>query len=190
MLVRDFLDLPANAAPDEFIVRPQSDAAELARKYTLSSAIAPRLAGLLTDIRSAVEQNRDIGRFIFGSFGSGKSHFLRIAAMMLANDETLYDNARDIRLRELRNAQPWLETTRILVVSVSMVGADAKVGSFTRSLATEFDRTLATFKQPILNAFGTDAAFEAFDQRVSATPELFSAFESQTGYWLRQSRLL
>jgi hypothetical protein len=34
----------ANAAPDEFIVRPQSDAAELARKYTLTSASAPRLA--------------------------------------------------------------------------------------------------------------------------------------------------
>ena len=41
MLVRDFLDLPRNATPDEFIVRPESDAADLARKYTLTSAIRP-----------------------------------------------------------------------------------------------------------------------------------------------------
>jgi hypothetical protein len=182
MLVRDFLDLPNNATPDEFIVRPESDAADLARKYTLTSAIRPRLDGLLHAIQNAVERNEDIGRFVFGSFGAGKSHFLRIAGMMLANDECLYDNARDDRLRELRNAHPWLQSAKILVVPVSMVGADAKVGSFTRSLATEFDRTLASLGKPTLGAFGTVAAFEAFDRRCSDTPALFAAFEQGSGY--------
>ena len=182
MLVREFLDLPANAKPDEFIVRPKSDAADLARQYTLTTAIAPRLTGLLNDIHGAVERNEDIGRFIFGSFGSGKSHFLRIAGMMLANDERLYDNARDGRLRDLRTAQSWLQTTKILVVPVSMIGADAEVGSFTRSLATEFDRTLAALGHPTLGAFGTTAAFDAFDRQIAETPEIFTAFATRTGY--------
>jgi hypothetical protein len=98
MLVRDFLALPDHVTADEFVVRPSTDAAELARKYTLTSAIEPKLDGLLRDIGSALAANDDIGRFTFGSFGSGKSHFLRITGMMLANDKRLYDNTTDSRI--------------------------------------------------------------------------------------------
>lgn len=64
---------------------------------------------------AALTRNEDLGRFVFGSFGSGKSHFLRVAAMMLASERALYDNARDPGLRALRDAHPWLEASQLLV---------------------------------------------------------------------------
>ncbi len=182
MRVRDFLDLPDHAQADDFIVRPQSSAAELARTYTLTSAIRPRLDALLRDIGAALERNDDLGRFIFGSFGSGKSHFLRVAAMMLANDVRLYDNARDAGLRALRNAHPFLEMANLLVVETSMVGVDENVAAFTRQLAESFDRTLMKLGKPPLRAFGTQAVFDEFDRLCGLVPETFDRFAQATGY--------
>ncbi len=182
MRVRDFLDLPEHAEADDFIVRPQSTAAELARTYTLTSAIRPKLDGLLREIAFALEHNQDLGRFIFGSFGSGKSHFLRIAAMMLANDTALYDYARDKGIGELRNAHPFLDNANLLVVETSMVGVDDNAAAFTRQLAVSFDRALVSRGKPPLQAFGTQAVFVEFDRLCSRVPETFDHFTRQTGY--------
>ncbi len=182
MLVRDFLDLPEESTADDFIVRPQSTAQELARSYALTSAVRPRLDTLLREIGGAIERNEDLGRFIFGSFGSGKSHFLRVAAMMLANDHRLYDNARDPGLLALRNAHPFLETANLLVVETSMVGVNEEVSAFTRQLADSFDRTLEGLGKPPLRAFGTRAVFDEFDRLCERVPEMFDRFAMASGY--------
>jgi hypothetical protein len=182
MLVRDFLDLPAHVTADDFVVRPDTDVADLAKKYTLTTAIEPKLDELLRATHEALAGNRDIGRFVFGSFGSGKSHFLRIAGMMLANDRRLYDNTTDARLLELRNKHAWLEEAKILVVPVSMVGADPQVSAFTRALAAGFDAALRELGLPEAHVFGTAAAFARFDALCEKAPATFDAFARDTGY--------
>jgi hypothetical protein len=182
MLVRDFLDLPDQTRADDFIVRPDSSAAELARTYTLTAGIRTRLDTLLREIGQSLANNQDIGRFIYGSFGSGKSHFLRIAAMMLANDSALYANARDQGIHQVRNAHPFLETANLLVVETSMVGVTEEVTAFTRHLAKSFDDALVRAKKPPLLPFGTAAVFAEFDRLCSVVPETFERFSQKTGY--------
>ena len=182
MLVRDFLDLPDQTRADDFIVRPDSSAAELARTYTLTSGIRTRLDTLLREIGQSLAKNQDIGRFIYGSFGSGKSHFLRIAAMMLGNDATLYTNARDQGIHQLRNDHAFLETANLLVVEASMVGVTEEVTAFTRHLAKSFDEALERAGKTALRSFGTAAVFAEFDRLCTVVPETFDRFSAKTGY--------
>jgi len=180
--VRDYLDLPEHASVDDFIVKPSSTPAELARTYTLTSAIRPKLDVFLRDVAAALARNEDLGRFIFGSFGSGKSHFLRVAAMMLAGESALYENARDPGLRALRDAHPFLETAQLLVVETSMIGVNEEVSAFTRRLTADFDRALVDRGKPPLRPFGTKAVFDGFDGLCARVPQTMDAFIQATGY--------
>jgi hypothetical protein len=180
--VRDFLDLPEHASVDDFIVKPDSSRAALARSYTLTSAIRPKLDQLLRDVEAALARNEDLGRFVFGSFGSGKSHFLRVAAMMLAGDPALYECARDASLRAVRDAHPFLEKALLLVVETTMIGVNEEVSAFTRRLTDDFDRAMVAHGKPALRAFGTSSLFDAFDKLVASVPQTMDAFEKSTGY--------
>jgi hypothetical protein len=180
--VRDFLDLPEHASVDDFIVKPDSSRAALARSYTLTSAIRPKLDQLLRDVEAALARNEDLGRFVFGSFGSGKSHFLRVAAMMLAGDPDLYEYARDASLRAVRDAHPFLEKALLLVVETTMIGVNEEVSAFTRRLTDDFDRAMVAHGKPALRAFGTSSLFDAFDKLVVSVPQTMDAFEKSTGY--------
>ena len=182
MLVRDFLDLPDQTRADDFIVRPSSSAAELARTYTVTNGIRTQLDKLLREIGQSLASNLDIGRFIYGSFGSGKSHFLRIAAMMLGNDASLYANARDQSIHQLRNDHAFLETAQLLVVEASMVGVNEEVTAFTRHLAKCYDDALERAGHPPLRSFGTAAVFAEFDRLCSVVPETFDRFSATSGY--------
>ncbi|MGB8266903.1 MAG: hypothetical protein WCE44_11300 [Candidatus Velthaea sp.] len=181
-LVRSYLDLPREAKIDQFIVKDTSDPMVLAQQYTLTSAIRPRLELLLRDIKDSLDRNLDVGRFVFGSFGSGKSHFLRIVGMMLANEERLYANARDAGIREVHSANPWLDTAHILAIHTSMMGVQEAPDAFIRHLASEFDRTLESIGREPLRAFGTEAAFTQFEKQCETVPGYFLAFSDKLGY--------
>jgi hypothetical protein len=181
-LVRSYLDLPREAKIDQFIVKDTSDPVVLAQQYTLTSAIRPRLEMLLREIKDSLDRNLDIGRFVFGSFGSGKSHFLRIVGMMLANDQRLYANARDAGIREVHAANPWLDAAQVLVVHTSMMGVQEAPDAFIRHLASEFDRTLLSIGKAPLRAFGTEAAFMQFDAQCGEVQGYFQAFSDKFGY--------
>ncbi len=180
--VRDYLALPEHASVDDFIIKPSSTPADVARTYTLTSAIRPKLDAFLRDVTAALARNEDLGRFVFGSFGSGKSHFMRVAAMMLAGEPALYEHARDPGLRALRDAHPFLETAQLLVVETSMIGVNEDVSAFTRQLTVDFDRAFVARGKPPLRPFGTKAVFEGFDGLCARVPETMDAFVRQTGY--------
>ncbi len=180
--VRDFLEFPAAASLDDFIVKPETKALDLVRQYTLTSRIRPKLSNLLREIEGAQSRNADIGRFIFGSFGSGKSHFLRIAGLLLGNDPLIGSEARDPALCDLRAEHGWLDSAALLVVSINMMTAGATADAFTRQLTVDFDRRLEELGQEPLRAFGTREVFRRFDEFCARVPETFAHFEKEVGY--------
>lgn len=127
MRVADYLDLPQDTSKDAFIIRVNELSAENLRRYVLPLEVMKRLDDLLGVVGQRLAQRRDVGRFIYGGFGSGKSHLLQILGRMLAHDEAVYGPGCDPRLRELRQKHPWIDRERPLVVPINMMGKQSLV---------------------------------------------------------------
>jgi len=127
-LVRDFLDLPDDISPDAFIQRVDQTTADTLRQYVLPQAVKRRLSDQLRAVGGRLSQGKDIGRFVYGTFGSGKSHLLQVMGKMLERDELVYE-VGDAGLRELRQEHPWLDGQKRLVVRVNMMGKRSLLGA-------------------------------------------------------------
>ena len=61
------------------------------------NTVAKELPIILDKMRHAQERRADMGRFIHGSFGSGKSHFMSLLSMLLRDrDEDNSVSCRDV----------------------------------------------------------------------------------------------
>src|SRR6516164_5619234 len=91
MTITEAFDLPR---PEDiraigFVVRlrdsdPESDAVKrLVDDYVVTPAVAKELPRILADIRQVFVRGEEYGRFIHGSFGSGKSHFMSMLSLLL-----------------------------------------------------------------------------------------------------------
>ena len=125
MRVADFLSLPTDVGTDAFIVRlDEADAGlrkQRIREYVLPTEVERQLDAMLKVVGERLAQKRDVGRFVYGSFGSGKSHLMLVLARMLAGDESVYELG-DAGLRRLRQTHTWLGKDRVLVVPINMMG--------------------------------------------------------------------
>ena len=163
MRIREYLELPASSDLDAFITR-LNDTEERVRQnlrlYVLSDKVKGGLDALLKGVGERIGANRDVGRFIYGSFGSGKSHLLTVLGRMLERDETVYDLG-DSRLRELRTAHPWLEQRRVLVVRLNMMEkrslASALYNAYNDALPAHVPRLSFTDEERVFNLIERDA---------------------------------
>lgn len=183
--VRDYLALPERSALSQFIVKDESDQDALAASYVFTPNVKRRLDVFLGDVGRLFARGQDfqsLGRWVFGSFGSGKSHFLRVVGMMLSGDQRLYAMNHDPALTELQGRHAWLAERKILVVRVSMMGRTA-MASLTATLARAFDARLVEEGKPPAEILGYDRIFTKFDAYVARAPEqLVAAFETETAY--------
>jgi len=81
MRIQDFLQLQDSTDLDAFITR-LTDTEEKVRQnlkqYVVGDKVKQRLDHLLASVGRRLDGGRDVGRFIYGSFGSGKSHLLTV----------------------------------------------------------------------------------------------------------------
>ena len=93
MRVADYLSLPTDVSIDAFIVRLDESDEVLRRKrvaeYVLPREVARQLDGMLKVVGERLTQRRDVGRFLYGSSGSGKSHMMLVLARMLSRDKSV-----------------------------------------------------------------------------------------------------
>jgi len=120
MRIANYLDLPNDVSKDAFIIRIDQTDRRSIEQYILPQAVFDQLSTMLTELGQRLSQNKDIGRFIHGSFGSGKSHLMQILSYMLGKKEIVYDYG-DPRLRQLRQNHRWLVEHNILPVTVNMM---------------------------------------------------------------------
>lgn len=124
MRIHDYLEQPASTDQDNFITR-LDDSSERVRRslrdFVVGEKFLPRLDAMLAAVGARLTDNRDVGRFIYGSFGSGKSHLLTVLGKMLEHDNTVYDIGHPA-LRRLRATHAWLDRHKTLVVRLNMMG--------------------------------------------------------------------
>jgi predicted ATPase len=118
MRIRDYLEWQDDTNLDAFITRltePDPDRVrESIRQYVVSDKVRDRLDAMLKAVGGRLDDGRDVGRYVHGPFGSGKSNLLTVLGKMLERDEVVYDLGH-AALRELRAKHGWLDRHRTLV---------------------------------------------------------------------------
>ena len=163
MRIRDHLELPESTSLDTFIVK-LDDAEDRVRQnlrlFVVGESVKPRMDAMLGDVGARLDDGRDVGRFVYGSFGSGKSHLLTVLGRMLERDELAYDVGHSY-LRELRERHGWLDRHRTLVVRLNMMGkrnlASALYEAFNAALPEEAPRLEFTDEEKVFRMIEGDA---------------------------------
>ena len=122
-LVHDLLDLPESVRKGDFvqglaegIARPQATLQD----YAITPKIAQSFQSALSILKSALDDNRSQAVYLDGSFGSGKSHFMAVLALMLRDDPTPWRRAE---LHALRAPHPWIGQKKLVQLPIHMLDA-------------------------------------------------------------------
>ncbi|MFH1464666.1 MAG: hypothetical protein ABIO70_09795 [Pseudomonadota bacterium] len=140
-LIRDLLDLPAAVRKGDFvqgladgIAKPEATL----RDYAITPKIVQSFRDALSIIKSALDDNRSQAAYLDGSFGSGKSHFMAVLALMLLDDPTPWRRAE---LHELRTPHPWIGHKKLALLPIHMLDAqdmESKIlGTYVRWVAEQ-----------------------------------------------------
>lgn len=163
MRISEALDLPQIAALDEFITRLDDTDDRVRRsleQFVLTEEVQKKLDTMLGDVGARLAQGRDTGRFIYGTFGSGKSHLMTVLGKMLERDEAVYA-VGDAGLATLRSRHDWLDKHRTLVVRVNMMGksslSSALYTAFNAALPKEVPQLQFTNEKRIFELIENDA---------------------------------
>ncbi len=125
-------DLPAreDITALGFVVRlSEEEDQKLVADYVITPKVAEELPAILKAMRHTFKARTDLGRFVHGSFGSGKSHFLSFLGLMLEGKASSWAKD-DPTIRALSGEhRPWLEDAKLLVVRLHMLTTTGGQGS-------------------------------------------------------------
>ena len=130
MLIRDAFDIPETTDLDTFITRldtrdPDRIKRDLA-SFVLVDSVFEQVDKMLHVVGDRFKQGLDVGRFVHGTFGCGKSHLMAVLSKMFESEELVYE-VGDPRLRELRGRHGWVDQQNLLVVRLNMMGKSTLV---------------------------------------------------------------
>jgi hypothetical protein len=118
----------------------------------VTPAVAAELPRLLNDMKQVFDRGEELGRFVHGSFGSGKSHFMTMLALLLENVPAAWDRfraiCRDYRTaaqaagREAADTEAWVGRAKLLVVRIHMLSVKGKGTGLDRAVYDRFNETL------------------------------------------------
>mgnify|MGYP007112380467 CR=1 FL=1 len=145
--ITEVFDLPSREEITAlgFVVRLESKASDettrrLVDDYVLTPAVRQELPVILRGMRNTWQRGEELGRFVHGSFGSGKSHFESYVGLLLDDDELAWGKP-DPLLRELeKEFRPFVREAKLLTVRVNMLMSQE--GGFDRALYDGFNRAL------------------------------------------------
>ena len=120
-LLRDLIHIPESVGDADFVVRASGDA-DLGN-YVVTEDLTRNFDEALSTIGHAVTTGRSQAKFLHGSFGSGKSHFMAVLREILHHNP----DARAIRglAEPIGKADGWLAGKQILTLSYHMLDAQS-----------------------------------------------------------------
>lgn len=138
-LIHDLLDLPEAVRKGDFvqgltegIAKPEATL----RDYAITPKIVQSFERALSILKSALDDNRSQAAYLDGSFGAGKSHFMAVLALMLADDPVPW---RRPEPHALRTSHPWIGKKRLVQLPIHMLDAqdmESKIlGTYVRWVA-------------------------------------------------------
>lgn len=91
----DLFELPQGVHQTDFVheIRGSNDEAhtrKTLRQYRVTPSIETRLTSALSKAADGLRDKKSVFTWIHGSFGSGKSHFMNVLSLLLADDNAVY----------------------------------------------------------------------------------------------------
>jgi len=129
-----------------FVIKLEDSSEEekrrLIRDYVLTPQVRLELPTILKNMRSVYHQTGDLGRFIHGSFGSGKSHFMSILGLLCEGDALAWSKDDPLIQAQATEHRGWLKQAALLVVRLHMLSATRRGTGFDRAMYTAFNQAL------------------------------------------------
>ena len=176
--ITDAFDLPR---PEDiramgFVVKlresdPGSDEVkQLVDDYVITPAIEKELPRILDDMKQVFDRGEEYGRFIHGSFGSGKSHFMTMLSLLLEGTQPAWKKFRPLlnahkdsqasKGRDSADHEAWLAKAGLLVVRIHMLSVRGKSTGFDRAVYEGFNAALKRRSKAPFEFLNVDAIFE------------------------------
>ncbi|MCA9674841.1 MAG: hypothetical protein KC464_07370 [Myxococcales bacterium] len=150
LTIKDAYELPAqeDIRAMGFVIKLRelaAGSAELQRlvsDYVVTPAVAHDLPEVLEKMHQVFDRGEEYGRFIHGSFGSGKSHFMTMLSLLLENVPSAWqkDHPAFAALRDKHQA--WVEQAHLLVVRIHMLSVKGRGTGFDRAVYDGFNEAL------------------------------------------------
>lgn len=121
--IHDLLDLPQSVRKGDFVQDLTGGIAQPDRTvndYAITPKITQTFEHALSIIGSALRDGRSQAAYLHGSFGAGKSHFMALLDLMLADHPAPW---RRPELHALRGKNPWIGRRKLLQLPIHMLGA-------------------------------------------------------------------
>ena len=128
------------------------EVAQLVRDYVITPAVEKELPRILDDMKQVFDRGEEYGRFVHGSFGSGKSHFMTMLALLVERAQPawtklrpLFKAHRDAQITKGKDApehETWLGGAKLLVVRIHMLSVRGKATGFDRAVYEGFNAAL------------------------------------------------
>lgn len=134
-----------------FVIRLEDGSEEKKRQlvadYVLTPAVRAALPTVLGKMADVQARGEDHGRFVHGSFGSGKSHFMGFVGLLLEDDPVAWaKDDPDVRALETRH-RGWIREARLLVVRTHMMTVNRHGWGFDRAMYEAFNHALARHRK-------------------------------------------
>lgn len=150
---------------------PNSEEVEqLARDYVVTPAVEKELPRILEDMKQVFDRGEEYGRFIHGSFGSGKSHFMTMLSLLVEGAipawtkfRPLLNAHRDAKASkgaEAADHEAWLSKAGLLVVRIHMLSVRGKSTGFDRAVYEGFNAALKRRGKQPFEFLNVDAIFD------------------------------
>ena len=151
MQIIEAYDLPSREQITalNFVVRLESDRTEeasrkLVEEYVLTPAVNQELPKIFRYLRDIWARGEEMGWFVHGSFGSGKSHFLSFVGMLLEDMEVAWTKPVTTVQQLAHENRDWVRQARPLVVRVHMLSARGN-RDFDRALYEGFNEAMQRY---------------------------------------------
>jgi hypothetical protein len=121
--LRDLLDLPAHVTKSAFVVRLVEGVSHpdaLLDRYAITPDLHGAFDRALGFVGTALRERRNVAAFVHGSFGSGKSHFMGVLSLLLANDPRPW---AEPALHDLLGKHEWVKQRKVLRLHFNLMGA-------------------------------------------------------------------
>ncbi len=121
--IHDLLDLPEAVRKGDFVQDLTGGIAapeRTVKDYAITPKIVQTFEHALSIIGSALRDERSQAAYLHGSFGSGKSHFMAVLDLMLADHPAPWSRGE---LHALRGKNEWIGKKKLLQLPIHMLGA-------------------------------------------------------------------
>ena len=123
--LKDLIDLPDQVRQGDFVLRLTEGLGnpdQTLENYVVTPELAKCFRQALDLVKSSLQSHSSKGAYLHGSFGSGKSHFMAVLNLMLANHPAIQRFEEFPTLLAETNWNDWGHGKKFLLVPFHMIG--------------------------------------------------------------------